>query len=329
MGRSVPPSRSDQAAACRITQDDMPAPEVGARPLVLRPGTVVPRGQPFEIVELLGEGGMGKVYRAYDAVLERYVAIKVLKPTVPEVQRKRFFREARLAASFSHPNLVRVLDAGSLPGGAPYMVLEYLRGRDLGKVLEDSGRLGPDLVVEIFTQVLDALAYVHERSIVHCDVKPENLFLTRDPFDRRIFVVKLLDFGIHRDLRPPLELWDKISGDPRYMAPEQGRPNGPVDPRTDLYAVGMAVYEAATGLHPFRDLFADGPLALLSAHAERAPDPPSRHLPGGLGRPFAEALDAFFARACAKDKTARYASALEAKRALLRLGEIARLRAAG
>lgn len=328
MGSAVPPSRKDQAAACRITQDGMPAPEVGARPLVLRPGTKVPRGTPYEIVELLGEGGMGKVYRAYDTVLDRYVAIKVLKPTVPDVQRKRFFREARLAASFSHPNLVRVLDAGAMANGAPYMVLEYLRGQDLGAVLEASGRLAPDVFVEIFSQVLDALAYVHERSIVHCDVKPENIFLTRDPFDRRIFVVKLLDFGIHRDLRPPLELWNKISGDPRYMAPEQGRPNGPVDPRTDLYAVGMAVYEAATGVHPFADLFGEGPAVLLAAHAERVPDPPSRRLPGGLSRPFAQALDAFFARACAKDKHERYASAAEMKRALERLGQISRMRTA-
>ncbi len=306
----------------------MPAPRVAARPLVLRPGTKVTRGIPYEVVEFLGEGGMGKVYRAYDAVLDRYVAIKVLKPQVPKVQRKRFFREARLAASFSHPSLARVLDAGELPGGAPYMVLEYLRGRDLGALLETQGRLAPDLFVEVFAQVLDALTYVHERGIVHCDVKPENIFLTRDGFDRRIFVVKLLDFGIHRDLRPPIELWNKISGDPRYMAPEQARPNGPVDPRTDLYAVGIAVYEAATGRHPFADLFGAPPTALLAAHAERVPDPPSVLLPGGLPRPFAQALDAFVARACAKDKTARYPDAAEMKRALVRLAQIARMRTA-
>ncbi len=306
-----------------------PGPAPRRAPL-LRPGTLIERGRGYEIVELVGEGGMGKVYRAYDPALDRYVAIKILKPDVPEQQRSRFDREARLAATFSHPNLIRVLDAGVLHDGrSKWMAMEYLRGQDLGQLLEASGRLAPEIFVDVIGQVLDALEYVHSRRIVHCDVKPENIFLTRDPLDRRIPVVKLFDFGIHRDLRPPIELWRKLTGDPRYMAPEQAVPNGAVGPATDLYALGITVYEVATGVHPFARLFAEPLPVLLAAHAEQVPKPPSVHLPGSMGRPFAQALDAFVARACAKDPRRRFASARDMKRALQRLGQIARMRAAG
>ncbi len=306
-----------------------PKPVVRERNRTLKPGTAIDRGRGYEVVELVGEGGMGKVYKAFDPAMDRYVAIKLLKPHVPEAERERFVREARLASGFSHPNLVRVLDGGALADGETrWMAMEHLRGQDLGRLLDSQGRLAPSVLVDIFSQILDALQYVHDRAIIHCDVKPENIFLTRDPLDRRIPMVKLIDFGIHRDLRPPLVLRKGISGDPRYMAPEQAVVNGRVDARGDLYSLGITFYESATGRHPFADVFGEPMETLLAAHSERTPPPPSQLLPGGVSRPFAQALDALVNKACHKFPEGRFDSAASMGRAVRRLGELAKLRTA-
>jgi serine/threonine-protein kinase len=302
---------------------------VSRAPLRLRPGQTVSRGAGYEIVEVLGEGGMGKVYKAYDPQLDRYVALKILKPDVPEQERERFAREARLAANFSHPNLVRALDAGVLADGkSHWMALEHLRGQDLAGMLEGQPRLAPAILVDVFRQVLDALEYVHARGIVHCDVTPENIFLTRDPLDRRLPLVKLIDFGIHRDLRPPIELRRRLSGDPRYMAPEQAVLNGRLDGGADLYALGITLYEAATGAHPFADLLAGPVDALLAAHGQRPLPTVLGRLPGGVSRPFGQGLDALVRKACAKGREERFGSAGDMRRAVVRLGDLATLRTA-
>jgi serine/threonine-protein kinase len=282
----------------------------------MRPGDQVGQSKVFDIVERIGEGGMGKIYRAYDSSMDRYVALKVLKVDVPEAARERFRREAVIAANFSHPNLPRVLDRGEVPSrGIEWLTMEYLRGRDLGLIIDLGRRITLPLVIDIFSQTLDALEYIHARRIVHCDVKPDNIFVTRDPYDRRIVVVKLIDFGVSRSLdEPPLK---KIIGDPRYMAPEQTVVGQPSDTRTDLYALGVTLFEALAGRHPFPG--ADE----MSAHEmlQRQCNDPIPSLQGSVDLPpsVVEAIDEVVVTASAKKPALRYDDAATMKVALRRL----------
>ena len=278
-------------------------------------GTQIPMAKNYEIIEPLGEGGMGQIYRAYDPTMDRYVAVKVLKEGIEEAELNRFLKEARLAADFSHPNLVRVLEVGQ-SDGMHWLAMEWLRGRDIGHVLAGRRQTNFRLVATIFGQVLDALDYVHTRSIIHCDIKPENIFITRDVFDRRLVIAKLIDFGIAKVLNAPLELQQYITGDPRYMAPEQAILNGPVDARTDLYALGMSFFEVVTAEHPFEDSIDLEPLALLEMQKFREPPRLSDLLPANTKPDLADALDNFFISACAKKPEDRFADAKAMRRAL-------------
>ena len=276
----------------------------------LPPGTPVIQQKRFEIVERLGEGGMGKIYKAYDPTMDRYVALKVLKPDVPETERSRFHREAVVAANFSHPNLVRVLEVGHSEA-FQWFAMEYLRGNDIGDVLARRRYISFRVLIDIFTQTLDALHYIHTRSIAHCDIKPENIFITRDAYDRRLVIVKLIDFGIARDYGGPLELHMHITGDPRYMAPEQAVINGRIDHRVDLYALGVTFYEVVTTRHPVEEHFDLPPTQLLELQIRQQFEPPSIYMPENTPPELAAAVDDFVARACAKDPAQRHASALE------------------
>ena len=256
----------------------------------LAPGSQLVHNKSFDIVDRVGEGGMGKVYRAYDPRMDRYVALKVLKLDVPDAAQRRFRREALIAADFSHPNLPRVLDVGySDQLGIEWLTMEYLRGRDLGEIIDRGRPVTIPLMVDMLSQVLDALEYIHIRKIVHCDVKPDNIFITRDPYNRRLVIVKLIDFGVCRSLDPPEELTE-ISGDPRYMAPEQALLRGPFDHRADFYALGVTLYEMITGQHPFEDHLDRGPEFLLELHAEQDVPPPAscsaRPCPPACSRPW-------------------------------------------
>ncbi|MBC8067346.1 MAG: serine/threonine protein kinase, partial [Deltaproteobacteria bacterium] len=185
------------------------------------------------------------------------------------------------------------------------------------------------VVCEIFREVLDALHYVHLRGIVHRDVKPPNIFVTRDPFDAELRTVKLLDFGVARDLADARdEDPTLVLGDPRYMAPEQTRPNAKVDGRADLYALGMSFYEAVTGHHPFEDAFEEHPRELLRCHREREPAPPSTYLPTDTATEEAEAIDGFFMAACGRAPEERFADARVMRRALGELMRFTRRRRA-
>lgn len=284
----------------------------------LPPGTQIRMAKAYEIVETLGEGGMGQIYRAYDPSMDRYVALKVLKDGVEDAEMRRFTKEARLAGNFQHQNLVRVLEVGQSEE-MNWLAMEWLRGRDIGHILAGRKQTNFRLVADIFAQVLDALDYVHTRSIIHCDIKPENIFITRDPFDRRLVIAKLIDFGIARELNGPLELQSYITGDPRYMAPEQAILNGPVDARTDLYALGMSFYELVGGEHPFEDSLDLDPSDLLELQVNRIPDPLSSLLPSNTKDELSEALDEFFYSACAKDPALRFNDAIAMRRSLERL----------
>jgi serine/threonine protein kinase len=292
-----------------------------ADPTELPAGSQLIHRKSFDIVDRVGEGGMGKVYRAYDPRMDRYVALKVLKLDVPETARRRFRREAVIAADFSHPNLARVLDVGfSEELGIEWLTMEYLRGRDLGEIIDRGRPVAFALMVDILGQVLDALDYIHTRKIVHCDVKPDNIFITRDPYNRRLVVVKLIDFGVCRSLEP-LEPLQEISGDPRYMAPEQALLEGPFDHRADFYSLGVTLYEMVTGRHPFDEHLDGDPQALLAMHAEVDVPAPSSSLDPTTPPQLAEAIDALVKRATAKDARDRFEDAPQMKRALRSLLE--------
>lgn len=315
----------DLLAPLPMTAPAFPAnwsqPRPGATPTgVLQPGTQLQHHKAYDIVECIGEGGMGRIYRAYDASMDRYVAIKLLKPDMPEYVRRKFHREAVIAANFSHPNLPRVLDVGAVPdAGLQWMTMEYLRGRDLGRVIERGRHVPLPLLVDIFCQALDALDYIHTRRILHCDVKPDNIFITRDGYDRKIVVIKLIDFGVCRSFAP-IEPQGQIAGDPLYMPPEQTVLDGPMDQRADLYALGMSFYEVMTGRHPFQEAV-DAPVdQILRMQREVMPLPPSAWMPPGP-RPQMAAIDRLFAKACAKRPEHRFADARDMRRGMAALLE--------
>ncbi len=276
----------------------------------------------YTVTRLVGAGGMGNVYQALDTVLERHVALKVMRSDVPASERRRFRREALLGARLLHPGLVRVYDMGAGPDGeAAWMAMEYLPGTDLLRLLEGARAKGQDLpwpaLVRVFGQVLGALQYCHDCKVVHRDVKPANMFVTRDP-NTRFLTTKLLDLGIAHDLDGPASAGkvEVLCGDPNYMAPEQTRTGAVIDARADLYAVGMSLYELTTGVLPFESLI-DAPLAtLLAAQREADPDPPSRWLPASTPPALADRIDLLFARACAKRPEWRFQSAKEMLAAL-------------
>ncbi len=297
----------------------IPPPRDLPGPRELRAGQSIEQTRRYRLLSPIGEGGMGTVWRAVDEALDRDIAIKFLKPDVPEAYRRRFRREARLGASFDHENLVRVVDAGAQPqGGGEWLAMDLLEGHDLGALIEMHGRIGVPVLVDVFTQALRALEYVHARRLVHRDIKPYNIFVARGATGRG-FVVKLIDFGICRNLAVPEAADDHIVGDPRYMAPEQSRLGAAVDARTDLYALGMSFVEAACGQHPFAMLFAGPVVELLRAHRGAVPWQPSATLPGSLRREFVQGFDAFVATACASDPGQRFADAAEMRHALERL----------
>src|SRR6185369_9311234 len=214
---------------------------------------------PYRILHKLGEGGMGVVYAAEDERLRRAVAIKTIRDAGDSSARERFFREARAAASLSHPNVCQLFDIGD-ESGRPFLVMELLDGEPLAERLK-RGALPLNDAVQITLSILTALDALHARGFIHRDLKPSNVFMTASG-------VKLLDFGLARELQPsilepndttlrqgektPLTLSGMIIGTPRYMAPEQLL-GSPADGRTDLFAVGAVLYEMLTGSAPFTD----------------------------------------------------------------------------
>lgn len=285
-------------------------------------GTMLAHTKQYRIEACIGEGGMGWVYKAWDPVLERPVALKVMKPEVPESERDRFRREAIWGARFCHPSIARVFDLVGVPGqGISWFVMEFLPGRDLGTLIQRARARATSiplrLIADVFRQILGALEYSHECQVVHRDVKPENMFVTRDP-NTNFVTCKLLDFGVALDRSTPRRELHLV-GDPRYIAPEQTQHGRDIDGRADVYAAGMTLYEALTNRHPFADLLDRGaPLsAMLEAQRERVPGPPSNFMSDELPAALVCGLDVVVGKATAKDPDARFESARAMQAALL------------
>ncbi len=269
-------------------------------------GTTLPGG--YHILDLISVGGMGRVYRAEQSVLGRTVAVKIIHPHLlsDENSAVRFMTEARAASQLNHPNSVAVFDFGRTDDGQPYLVMEFLRGKDLARVAYEEGPLPFSRIVDVLRQVLTALGEAHELGIVHRDLKPENVIL--EPLRRGGDFVKVVDFGLAKlkaDAQAPSVTSPGIvCGTPDYMAPEQGR-GDPIDGRSDLYAVGVILFQLLTGRLPFE---ADSPTQVVMMHLSiPVPDPrqvaPERNIPAPLVDVVFKALD--------KEADKRYQDALE------------------
>jgi serine/threonine-protein kinase len=285
-----------------------PAPAPGVDPEVL-PSLVgqVVAGR-YRVESLLGEGGMGSVYRAEHVQLQKSVALKVLHPEMtarPEAVR-RFEREALASARIQHPHVVNATDFGKLEDGSFFLVLEYVSGKSLRRLVEERGALPPAHALALAIQIAEALAAAHQAGIVHRDLKPENVMLL-EPNDG-IGFVKVLDFGIAKfssgKAGEALTRHGAIFGTPEYMAPEQAR-GDKVDERADVYALGVILYELLSGAVPFR-----AP-ELVTVLLKQINDKPP-----ALPRSVPRALSDYVMTLLAKDVDARPPSALDAGKSL-------------
>ncbi len=261
-------------------------------------------GDRYELDGVVGRGGMAEVYRAHDIRLDRVVAIKTLRIDLARDQtfQARFRREAQSAASLNHPDIVAVYDTGEdmatgLP--VPYIVMEYVDGRTVRDLLQADHRLLPERALEIIDGVLAALDYSHQSGIVHRDIKPGNVMVTRNGD------IKVMDFGIARamsDNQATMTQTAQVIGTAQYLSPEQARGER-VDARSDLYSTGCLMYELLTGRPPFTG---DSPVAIAYQHVRENPVPPSVVDPE-----VPHWADAIVLKAMAKDRNDRYQSAAE------------------
>jgi len=268
-------------------------------------------GGRYELDGIVGRGGMAEVYRARDIRLDRIVAIKTLRADLARDQifQARFRREAQSAASLNHPNIVAVYDTGedTVTGvPVPYIVMEYVDGRTVRDLLQDGHRLLPERSLEIIDGVLRALDYSHQAGIVHRDIKPGNVMVTRNGD------VKVMDFGIARamsDAQATMTQTAQVIGTAQYLSPEQARGER-VDSRSDLYSTGCLLYELLTGRPPFTG---DSPVAIAYQHVRENPIPPTRVDPDVP--PWA---DAIVLKAMAKSPADRYQTAADMRADLQR-----------
>ncbi len=268
-------------------------------------GRTLPGG--YVILDLIGVGGMGRVYRAEQTNLGRTVAVKIVHPHLvgEENAVARFLTEARAASRLNHPNSVAVIDFDKTPDGQLYLVMEYLRGKDLARVAYEEGPLPFTRIIDVLRQTLAALSEAHHLDIIHRDLKPENVIL--EPVRAGGDFVKVVDFGLAKmqeASRPSITSPGIVCGTPEYMSPEQGR-GDPLDARSDLYAVGVVMYQLLTGRLPFE---AESPTQVVLMHLSKAPPDPHKVAPE---RTIPDVLVDITMKALAKDANDRFSTASE------------------
>jgi serine/threonine protein kinase len=289
-----------------------PAPRGARRQLV---GHVI--DGKYHVRRVLGEGGMGTVYEAEHAAINRLVALKVIHPAqaTKTVAVKRFQREARAAGAIGHPNICEVLDFGTLSDGGPYLVMEKLEGSTLAQRIALEGALPVGEVLDAMTQILSGLDAAHSRGILHRDIKPENVFLCARKGHAPL--AKLLDFGVSKVISARFNSEEEISdltkegtvmGTPFYMSPEQARGERDLDVRVDVYACGVMLYEALTGQRPYFSQTYNVLLAMILDGNAASP----RELRPSLS----VELERVVMTAMARDRGDRYPSVFELSRAL-------------
>jgi beta-lactam-binding protein with PASTA domain/tRNA A-37 threonylcarbamoyl transferase component Bud32 len=260
----------------------------------------------YEILRHIARGGMAEVYLAHDLMLDRQVALKVLFPELSTDRNfvERFRREAQAAANLSHPNIVSIYDWGE-EEGTYFIVMEYVEGRTLGQMIRREGPLMAVRAAEVGADVAAALAFAHRSGVVHRDVKPGNVLISPNG------QVKVTDFGIARAANSDQDLTQTgaVMGTATYFSPEQAQGHR-VDPRSDLYSLGVVLYEMVAGRPPFSG---DNPMAIAYKHVREQPVPP-----GDVNPDVPDAFDAIVLQAMAKNPNDRYASADELRQDLLR-----------
>ncbi len=264
----------------------------------------------YQLLEKLGSGGMADVFRARDLMLDRIVAIKVLRKDYsanPDFQ--NYFRsEARSAANLSHPNIVTVHDFG-FADNLLYIVMEFIPGKDLKQLIRERGRFSVDAGIPLITQACAGLGYAHRAGLVHCDVKPHNLLVAPDGR------LKVTDFGIARALATmtPGERTDVVWGSPLYFAPEQAQGESP-SPASDVYSLGVVMYELLCGTPPFTASTSD---ELARMHISARPIPIREYIPD-----IPTALEEIIMKVLSKEPSMRYRTADQLGRVLLKFGTL-------
>lgn len=252
----------------------------------------------YELLEKIGDGGMAVVYKAKDKLLNRFIAVKILRPefTKDAAFVENFKRESQAAAGLSHPNVVGVYDVGR-EGNINYIVMELIEGKTLNEIIKEEAPMDYRKVIDITKQVASALKVAHKNKIIHRDVKPHNIMVTNDG------VVKLADFGIAKAVNDAtLSTGSKIIGSVHYFSPEQARGNY-VDERSDIYSLGIVMYEMLTGTVPFDG---DNPVTVALKHINEEVRPPSEIVSG-----IPPALERCVLKTTSKYQTNRYSSAEE------------------
>lgn len=257
----------------------------------------------YKIQKLLGEGGMGFVYLARHKVIDKKVAVKVLRLEMAKDREilDRFLQEAKAASSIGNPHIIDIADFGDLPDGSTYFVMEYLEGQSLSELVGATKQLSAERICHIARQMADGLAAAHERGIIHRDLKPDNIFLIQRGSDPDF--VKILDFGIAKvtgsasDTK--LTKAGAVFGTPHYMSPEQAA-GAPIDHRADIYALGVMLYELTSGKLPFH---ADNFMGILTQHMYKAPVPIRVLVPA-----CSPSLEAVILKCLSKKQEARYQS---------------------
>ncbi|RKD27833.1 serine/threonine protein kinase [Caminicella sporogenes DSM 14501] len=252
----------------------------------------------YEILEKIGGGGMALVYKAKCRLLNRYVAVKILRPefTSDEDFISKFAKESQAAASLSHPNIVSIYDVG-IDNDIYYIVMEYVKGKNLKKYIKEKGPLSNEEVINISKQIALALNHAHANHIIHRDIKPHNILITEDGR------VKVTDFGIARAVTSStVTNTGNVIGSVHYFSPEQAR-GGFVDEKSDIYSLGVTMYEAATGKVPFSG---DTPISVALKHLKEDVIPPSL-----INRNISKSLESIILKCMQKEKSKRYDSALD------------------